>query len=79
MTTINNYVIISSQVKWGEVRKMTYLERYRKLKTINEIMKTANAEMALAAVIDSREMPKIRDAADQAIKELEEKLSRRQK
>ena len=47
---------------------MTYLERYRKLKTINEIMKTANAEMALAAVIDSREMSKIRDAADQAIK-----------
>lgn len=47
---------------------MTYLERYRKLKTINEIMKTANAEMALAAVIDSSEMPKIRDAADQAIK-----------
>ena len=58
---------------------MTYLERYRKLKTINEIMKTANAEMALAAVIDSREMHKIRAAADQAIKELEEKLSRRQK
>ena len=44
----------------------------RKLKTINEIMKTANAEMALAAVIDSSEMSKIRDAADQAIKELEE-------
>ena len=42
---------------------MTYLERYRKLKTINEIMKTANAEMALAAVIDSSEMSKIRDAA----------------
>ncbi len=57
---------------------MTYLERYRKLKTINEIMKTANAEMALAAVIDSSEMPKIRDAADQAIKELEEKLVRNQ-
>ena len=35
-------------------------------------MKTANAEMALAAVIDSSEMSKIRDAADQAIKELEE-------
>lgn len=51
---------------------MTYLERYRKLKTINEIMKTANAEMALAAVIDSSEMSKIREAADQAIKELEE-------
>ena len=44
----------------------------RKLKTINEIMKTANAEMALAAVIDSSEMSKIREAADQAIKELEE-------
>ena len=58
---------------------MTYLERYRKLKTINEIIKTANAQMALAVVIDSSEMPKIRDAADQAIKELEEKLSRRQK
>ena len=42
-------------------------------------MKTANAEMALAAVIDSSEMSKIRDASDQAIKELEEKLSRRQK
>ena len=50
-----------------------YLERYRKLKTINEIMETANAEMALAAVIDSREMPKIRDAADQAIEELKKR------
>lgn len=52
---------------------MTYLERYRKLKTINEIMKTANAEMALAAVIDSSEMSKIRDAADQAIEELKKR------
>lgn len=50
-----------------------YLERYRKLKTINEIMKTANAEMALAAVIDSSEMSKIRDAADQAIEELKKR------
>ena len=45
----------------------------RKLKTINEIMKTANAEMALAAVIDSSEIPKIRDAADQAIEELKKR------
>lgn len=58
---------------------MTYLERYRKLKTINEIMKTANAEMALVAVIDSSEMSKIRDAADQAIKELEENYQGGQK
>ena len=56
-----------------------YLARYRKLKTIKEIAETANAEMALAAVIDSSEMFKIRDAADQAIKELKEKLSRKQK
>lgn len=58
---------------------MTYLERYRKFKITKEIAETANAEMALAAVIDSSEMSKIRDAADQAIKELEEKLLGRQK
>lgn len=44
-----------------------YLARYRKLKTTKQIAETANAEMALAAVIDSNEISKIRDAADQAI------------
>ena len=36
-------------------------------------METANAEMALAAVINSSEISKIRDAADQAIEELKKR------
>lgn len=49
---------------------MKYKEFYTHLKTPKEIAEKANADMALACVIDPGEMKYIREAAEEAIKDL---------
>ena len=48
---------------------MTYKEYYLTLKSPNDIMKEANADMALACVINPDRMAFIRQSAEEALKE----------
>lgn len=53
-----------------EKKYKEYKEFYTHLKTPKEIAEKANADMALACVIDPGEMKYIREAAEEAIKDL---------
>lgn len=48
---------------------MTYKESYLQLKSAEEIMKIANTDMAIAAVINPDKIKVIRQSAEEAIKE----------
>lgn len=48
---------------------MTYKDAYLQLSSAEEVMKMANTDMALAAVINPDRIKIIRDSADEAIKE----------
>ena len=48
---------------------MTYKESYLQLDSAEEIMKMANTDMAIAALLNSDRIKIIRESADEAIKE----------
>ena len=48
---------------------MTYKESYLQLNSAEEIMKMANTDMAIAAVLNSDRIKIIRESAEEAIKE----------